>query len=143
MPSPSLKPTSTPTAQPIPSTTPKPSNPTPTAHAAFTKTLQTLGPTHTHPLTTRATQIHQNAAPLTAQQTVLATSSSALAKQNEKLSKEAHGAREVLKEVGDVQNWAEVLEREFLVLEACLEDVEGDGEGDEGEGGKERWGRWF
>ena len=42
-----------------------------------------------------------------------------------------------------MQNWAEVLEREFLVLEACLEDVEGDGEGDEGEGGKERWGRWF
>ena len=72
-------------------------------------------------------------------------------RQTEKLAKDARkqqrGADEAagkLKELGDIQNWAEVLERDLLVLEETVRMgeegwvTEGEGEeGEEGEGGEE------
>ena len=61
----------------------------------------------------------------------------------------AEDARGKLKEVGDVQNWAEVMERELLVLEETVRIVEeekkasGDGEGQEREGKGRKKKRWF
>lgn len=42
-----------------------------------------------------------------------------------------------MKELGDIQNWAEVLERDLLVVEEALRM----GEGEEGEEGKGRGGK--
>lgn len=64
-----------------------------------------------------------------------------LAQQARKQQGVAKGAAEKLKELGDIQNWAEVLERDLLVLEEAVERGErgegGDSEG-EGEGEGER-----
>ena len=76
-------------------------------------------------------------------------------KESNKLKKEAEGTEKKLRELGDIQNWAEVLERDLRVLEETVtlgeggdvgwsdeEEWEGDEEGDgeegdrdEGEGG--------
>ena len=47
----------------------------------------------------------------------------------------AEGARGALKELGDVQNWAELLERDILVLEDCVRRGE---EEEKEEAGRER-----
>ena len=57
-----------------------------------------------------------------------------LARQNEQLGKVAESARDGLKEIGDVQNWAEVIERELLGLEDLVRVVEGDCGGMDAEG---------
>ena len=43
-----------------------------------------------------------------------------LRRENVKLAREADAAARKLKELGNVQNWAEVLERDFLVLEETV-----------------------
>ena len=43
-------------------------------------------------------------------------------------------ARDGLKEIGDVQNWAEVIERDLLVLEETVRMVEEGGRDGHGEG---------
>lgn len=59
------------------------------------------------------------------------TALGAFRKENDKLAKVlADGSRQV-KELGDVQNWAERLERDFLVLEETMRLVQR-GEGEEG-----------
>jgi len=50
----------------------------------------------------------------------LQDSTRALAKETDKLKKIADDAARKLKEVGNVQNWAEVMEREFLILEETV-----------------------
>ena len=42
----------------------------------------------------------------------------------------ADETRAELKEIGDVQNWAEVIERDLLVLESMMDEVEGVGSED-------------
>lgn len=50
----------------------------------------------------------------------LVTETANLRREREKLALEADMAAKKLKEVGNVQNWAEVLERQFVVLEETL-----------------------
>ncbi|KAL2205424.1 hypothetical protein CC79DRAFT_1324122 [Sarocladium strictum] len=102
-------------------------------------------------LQTRASTLHSNAAALSAQEREVEKATQGLRKEREKLEKEAARAERGLREIGSVQNWAEVLEREFLVLEEtvrlanegsgsesgscscseCGEDVRMDDEGDD------------
>ncbi|GLA61942.1 hypothetical protein AtubIFM54640_002475 [Aspergillus tubingensis] len=116
------------------------------AKSAFSATLLNIGSTHASPLVERAHTITENAAALDKQQAELEAHTAALAKQNESWDKLAGEARDGLKEIGDVQNWAEVVERELLVLEEMMgyvesKGVDGDGgdveegEGEEGNGG--------
>lgn len=71
-------------------------------------------------LQTRATVLHSNAAALEKQERDVVRATDALRRENDKLAKfSAEGARRV-KELGNVQYWAEVLEREFLVLEETM-----------------------
>ncbi|KOS21715.1 hypothetical protein ESCO_001690 [Escovopsis weberi] len=68
-------------------------------------------------LQSRAQMLHDNAAVLDAQERDVARAAGLLGRESARLAKEADGAARKLKEVGNVQNWAEVLERGFLVLE--------------------------
>lgn len=45
-------------------------------------------------------------------------------KETDKYNKAAEQARGKLKELGDIQNWAEVLERDLLVLEETVREGE-------------------
>ncbi|PYH49232.1 uncharacterized protein BP01DRAFT_74212 [Aspergillus saccharolyticus JOP 1030-1] len=99
------------------------------AQTAFTATLRSVGQNYETQLRERARTLHDNAAVLDQQQTNLQQATAALAKQNVQLGRVADSARSALKEIGDVQNWAEVIEQEILVLEETLRLVEmGDGE---------------
>lgn len=60
--------------------------------------------------------MHANNTVLNKQIHDLEDSTKALAKEADKLKKVADDAARKLKEVGNVQNWAEVMEREFLIL---------------------------
>lgn len=71
-------------------------------------------------LQTRASLLHANAASLDRQERDVARATDGLRRENDRLAKwSGDGARRV-KELGNVQNWAEVLEREFLVLEETM-----------------------
>ncbi|KAJ5716054.1 GCN5-like 1 [Penicillium malachiteum] len=104
------------------------------ALAAFTATLHSVGTNLEAPLRERATIINSNAVSLERQEAELAGHSAKLARQNEGWGKIADETRAELKEIGDVQNWAEVIERDLLVLESMMDEVEGFGSQDEEEG---------
>ncbi|KAJ5595990.1 hypothetical protein N7450_002448 [Penicillium hetheringtonii] len=94
------------------------------ALAAFTATLHSVGTNLEAPLIDRATTITSNAAALQRQETELAEHTARLAKQNAQWMGLADETRDGLKEIGDVQNWAEMIERDLLVLEDMMDDVE-------------------
>ena len=71
-------------------------------------------------LKSRAQNLHANNAVLDKQISELQASTKALSKEGDKLKKIADDAARKLKEVGNVQNWAEVMEREFLILEETV-----------------------
>lgn len=100
------------------------------ALAAFTATLHSVGTNLEAPLRERATIINSNALSLERQEAELAGQSAKLAKQNEGWERMADETRAELKEIGDVQNWAEVIERDLLVLESMMDEVEGVGSED-------------
>ncbi|KAI1091514.1 hypothetical protein F5B19DRAFT_264659 [Rostrohypoxylon terebratum] len=83
-------------------------------------------------LQSRASLLHSNAAALTKQEKDVVKGTEALRKENDKLEKLARDTERKIKELGNVQNWAEVLERDFLVLEETMRLVrEGSGSGDD------------
>ncbi|KAI1447589.1 hypothetical protein F5Y02DRAFT_31745 [Annulohypoxylon stygium] len=81
-------------------------------------------------LQSRASLLHSNAAALTKQEKDVAKGTEALRKENDKLEKLARDTERKIKELGNVQNWAEVLERDFLVLEETMRLVR-EGSGDD------------
>lgn len=84
-------------------------------------------------LESRATVLHENAAALDKQERDVLAATAGLRREREKLAKEADGAARKIKELGNVQNWAEVLERQFLVLEETVRLANGGKEYREGE----------
>ncbi|RGP70641.1 hypothetical protein FSPOR_3942 [Fusarium sporotrichioides] len=68
----------------------------------------------------RASTLHSNAAVLNKQAQDVQRATDGLRRENVKLAREADAAAHKLKEIGNVQNWAEVLERDFLVLEETI-----------------------
>jgi GCN5-like protein 1 (GCN5L1)/PHD-finger len=71
-------------------------------------------------LKSRAANLHANNTVLEKQLTELQSGTKALAKETDKLKKIADDAAKKLKELGNVQNWAEVMEREMLILEETV-----------------------
>ncbi|KAH8427446.1 uncharacterized protein LDX57_005159 [Aspergillus melleus] len=140
------------TPEPPPNTT----NPTPEtniqsekesheAKTAFLATLHSVGQNHETQIRDRARVLHTNAQALSKQENELQAATEGLRKQNDQWAKVADQAREGLKEIGDVQNWAELIERDLLVVEEAVrlaeekeerveEEREGRGDG-EGNGG--------
>ncbi|KAJ5899274.1 GCN5-like 1 [Penicillium taxi] len=94
------------------------------ALAAFTATLHSVGTNLEAPLRDRAATIQSNTAALKLQETSLQESSARLARQNSEWEDIAEETRQGLKEIGDVQNWAEVIERDLLALEEMMDSVE-------------------
>lgn len=88
-------------------------------------------------LHSRATVLHENAAALDRQERDVLAATAGLRREREKLAKEASAAARKLKELGNVQNWAEVLEGKFLVLEETVRLANGGREYREGESGSE------
>jgi hypothetical protein len=82
-------------------------------------------------LQSRAGILHQNAAALEKQERDVLRATEGLRRETVKLKAEADKAARKVKELGNVQNWAEVLERGFLVLE---ETVRLGNEGDDEDG---------
>ena len=105
------------------------------AKTAFLASLNSVGSSADAGLQARASDIASNSTQLSKQQAELEKSTTALAKETAQYQKIADDARGKLKEIGDVQNWAEVIERELLVLEETMRIVEEEeaktGEGDE------------
>ena len=109
---------------------PDPSPPDPRrtaeAKAAFTAHLTAIGNSHISALESRASDIHSNSKAISKQEDNLTKSTKKLAEETKKHQKMANDAAGKLKELGDIQNWAEVLERDLLVLEETMR--MGDGE---------------
>ena len=107
------------------------------AKTAFTASLLSVGANHDVELRSRAKTLHENSNILAKQEADVARTTGELGKQNEQLEKVTDKARDGLKEIGDVQNWAEVIERDLLVLEETVRMVEEGGQdGHGGEGGE-------
>lgn len=130
-----------------------PQSPTPSeeqqkkeALAAFTATLHSVGTNLETPLRDRAATITSGAAALEKQETELAESTARLARQNAQWVGLADETRDGLKEIGDVQNWAEMIERDLSMLEeivdaADAQEREGDIEVESPDGGVDVDGR--
>ncbi|KAI9737237.1 MAG: hypothetical protein M1818_005769 [Claussenomyces sp. TS43310] len=107
------------------------------ARAAIQASMHNIGSRLDADLQSRATTLHSNAAALSKQESNLGTATRSLGKETDKLKRVVDDAQRKIKELGNVQNWAEVLEREFLVLEETMRLVE---EGsDSGSGSEGDW----
>ncbi|PQE26442.1 GCN5-like 1 protein [Rutstroemia sp. NJR-2017a BBW] len=91
-------------------------------------TLQQILVPSERDLQVRAQTLHSNSAALSKQEDVLRKEIKGLGKENDKLQKVVREGQKKIMEVGNVQNWAEVLEREFAVLEE-VDWLLGNGEG--------------
>lgn len=90
------------------------------ARAAFTASLHSVGANLDADLRARAANLHENAAALAKQEADLQRATAKLSQQNDQWTKIADQARQGLKEIGDVQNWAELIERDLLIVEETL-----------------------
>ncbi len=103
------------------------------AHAAFTAHLTSIGNSHISSLEARVSDIHSNSAAISKQEDDIVKNTKKLSGEAKKHQKVADDAAGKLKELGDIQNWAEVLERDLLVLEETMK------MGEAGEAGEDGW----
>ena len=90
------------------------------ARAVLEASMSNIGSSLDTQLRSRAQNLHANSAQLDKQQKDLVKATEGLKKENDKLKKVAEEGAKRVKELGNVQNWAEMLERDFLVLEETL-----------------------
>jgi len=95
------------------------------ARAAVVASLESAGSAYDGQYQRRATDIHANAKAIAKQESEVKHQASALAKESSKLKKELDKATKGVNEFGDLQNWTEMMERDFLVLEETMRLVEG------------------
>lgn len=93
--------------------------------------MASIGNTLDHELQTRASLLHANQAAIEKQERDVERALADLRREDDKLLKVLDKGSRQVKELGDVQNWAERLERDFLVLEETMRLVH---EGDSGSG---------
>jgi len=108
------------------------------ARAAVLASLESAGSNHDGRFQRRAADLHTNAAAIGKQELELKKQTDALAKESAKWQKEVDKATKGLNQFGDLQNWAEVMERDFLVLEETLRLAEGEHPIESASGGS-RW----
>ncbi|KNG86335.1 hypothetical protein ANOM_004703 [Aspergillus nomiae NRRL 13137] len=109
------------TTEPTQSTTPESTEQrTSEAKTAFEASLRSVGANYETALRDRARTLHENSTVLDKQEADVRRATEQLAKQNDQLAKVADQARDGLKEIGDVQNWAELIERDLLIVEETV-----------------------
>ncbi len=99
------------------------------ARAAFTAHLTSIGNSHISALEQRVGDIHSNSLAISKQEDEIEKESKKLADESRKHEKVADDVGSKLKELGDIQNWAEVMERDLLVLETAMGMGEGEDDG--------------
>lgn len=104
-------------SSPTPSTTAQQQS---EARAAVLASLASIGTSIDADLRTRTADLHANSAAIAKQEKELAKQTAALRKESDKWQKLGNTSTKKLNEIGDVQNWAEMLERDLLVLEETV-----------------------
>jgi len=99
---------------------------------ARTALVASIGNTLDHELQTRASLLHSNQAAIEKQERDVEKALADLRREDDKLLKVLNNGSRQVKELGDVQNWAERLERDFLVLEETMRLVHEGGDGGSG-----------
>lgn len=94
------------------------------ARAAVTASLESVGSSFDADLATRAHDLHGNSKAITKQEAELQKQTDKLRRENDQLEKLLSKGTKSLNEIGDVQNWAESIERDLLVLEETMRLVE-------------------
>ncbi len=95
------------------------------ARAALSASLSAVGSSVDAELRSRASNLHANTTVLNKQQTDVSKQTAALHKQGDQLQQVADRSTAKIKEIGDVQNWAELIERDLFRVEETLRIVEG------------------
>lgn len=95
------------------------------ARAAVLASLESAGSNYDSKLQRRVADLHENVAAIALQESEVKKRTAALAKESMKWQKELDKTTRGLNEFGDMQNWAEMIERDFMVLEETLRLVEG------------------
>jgi len=95
------------------------------ARAAVAASLASVGSSVDSEMRTRAADLHANSEAITKQEKEVMKQTAALAKQTTEWQKLAETSTKKLNEIGDIQNWAEMMERDLLVLEETLRLAEG------------------
>ncbi|KAJ9649423.1 hypothetical protein H2199_000198 [Coniosporium tulheliwenetii] len=95
------------------------------ARAAVTASLSSVGSSVDVGLRARAKDLHANEAAILEQEKELAKQTAALKKEAAQWQKLADTSTKQLNEIGDIQNWAEMIERDLLVVEETLRLAEG------------------
>lgn len=119
---------------PLPSPTNPTTLPTPSQTAQIAQArdalVASLGNALDTELQSRASLLHSNQRAIEKQERDVGRALEELRKEDEKLMKVLNEGSRKVKELGDVQNWAERLERDFLVVEETMRLVhEGDSSG--------------
>ncbi|KAL1883921.1 hypothetical protein Daus18300_000029 [Diaporthe australafricana] len=87
---------------------------------ARTALVASIGNTLDHELQTRASLLHSNQAAIERQERDVERALADLRREDDRMLKVLNQGSRQVKELGDVQNWAERLERDFLVLEETM-----------------------
>ncbi|EON64724.1 hypothetical protein W97_03957 [Coniosporium apollinis CBS 100218] len=95
------------------------------ARAAVTASLSSVGSSVDAGLRARAKDLHANEAAILKQEKELAEQTAALKKEAAQWQKLADTSTKQLNQIGDIQNWAEMIERDLLVVEETLRLAEG------------------
>lgn len=109
------------------------------ARAAVIASLASVGTSVDNEMRTRTADLHANSTAISKQEAELAKQTAALAKESAQWEKLLTGGTKKLNEVGDIQNWAEMIERDLLVLEETVRLVEGKKDEETASGTGGRW----
>ena len=90
------------------------------ARTAIVASLNATGTSLERELKGRAIDLHASSNVIAEQEKELAKQTASLAKQGEQWQKLADCSTKKLNEFGDIQNWAEMIERDLMVVEETL-----------------------